>query len=208
MAEFASKIDPATLPLARVEFSVGSLCLAEQPLSGKLALRGNPADESFIRNVEGAIGVSLPLEPNKVIEAVDRTVFWRGPDEWLVELSLDDLSEFALRLETGLADFHSSVVDVSDAFTVFRLSGTGTRNVLAAGCPLDLHNSVFKPGDCAQTHYLKSGILLRLIDEAPVFDVFVRRSEAGYLWQLLRLGCESAAVVNSVDITANKTKMR
>ena len=40
---------------------------------------------------------------------------------------------------------------------VLHLSGAPVREVLAQGCPLDLHPSVFGAGQCAQSHFFKLG---------------------------------------------------
>ena len=64
------------------------------------------------------------------------------------------------------------------------MSGPSARDVLAKGCPLDLHPAVFGPGDCAQTLLAKANVTLRCVDDSPRFELIVRRSFAEYaaLW--------------------------
>ena len=60
-----------------------------------------------------------------------------------------------------------------------------SRGLLAKGCPLDLDQRVFAPGQCAQTRIAKTGALIWQIDDKPTFDIVVRRSFASYLWRWL-----------------------
>ena len=59
------------------------------------------------------------------------------------------------------------------------------RDLLAKGCPVDLHPSVFDVGQCAQSHLAKAPILLRQVDREPTFEIIVRRSFADYFWTWL-----------------------
>ena len=77
-----------------------------------------------------------------------------------------------------------SLVDVTGGQVLLRLGGSHVREVLAKGCTLDLHPRAFKAGQCAQTTLAKTSMLIALIDDAPTFDIIVRRSFAEYaaLW--------------------------
>ncbi len=180
-------------PLSTDAYSVGELSLQMLPTTGKLALRGNPIDSSFTKPVIKLLGVELPIIANTVVTSKIGTVIWRGPNEWMIELPLGQIEALAAKLETGLEGQHISIVDITDAYSVLRLSGKGARHVLSSGCPLNLNESEFGADQCAQSHYHKAGIILRFVDEAPTFDVFVRRSETEYLWQLLQLACRTNA---------------
>ncbi len=56
--------------------------------------------------------------------------------------------------------------------------------VLAKGCPLDLHPRAFPPGSCAGSLLAKASVLIHLVEDEPhpVFDLYVSRSFAHYLW--------------------------
>ena len=73
------------------------------------------------------------------------------------------------------------MVDISAGQTIIRLSGPSTLDVLARGCALDLHPSVFPPGACAQTLLARAQALLIAVDDTPTIDIIVRRSFAPYL---------------------------
>ena len=70
------------------------------------------------------------------------------------------------------------------------MAGPRARDLLAKGCPLDLHPGAFAPGRCAQGHVAKAQATLHMTagdeDEGgPVFDLYVLRSFAEYLWRWL-----------------------
>ncbi len=72
------------------------------------------------------------------------------------------------------------------------------RELLAKGCPLDLHPRVFDVGQCAQSHLAKAPILIRQLDREPAFEIVVRRSFADYLWVWL----EDAAAEYGFEVDA------
>ena len=61
------------------------------------------------------------------------------------------------------------------------MSGAGARDLLAAGCGLDLHPRVFGPGRCAQTLLARVPVVLHQLSDAPQYRVLVRRSYARWL---------------------------
>ena len=152
---------------------------------GYINLRGNPQDDKFRKAAEAVLEQSLPVEPN-TISAGEKRIFWLGPDEWLVASSLETTPALLSRLIESLSGFHAAVNDISGGNLALRLVGAGTRDVLAKGCTLDLHPSVFEVGSCAQSGLGKAVALLALVDDAPTFDVIVRRSFSDYLIKWLR----------------------
>jgi sarcosine oxidase, subunit gamma len=111
-----------------------------------------------------------PMAPNTV--AGD--ALWLGPDEWLV-------------LGGRESDFPDAwaAVDVSANRVCLELAGAGAADVLARGCALDLHPSVFPPGHCAQTLVGRAQVILWRVD-ADTFRLLVRPSFADYLRAWLR----------------------
>jgi sarcosine oxidase subunit gamma len=72
-------------------------------------------------------------------------------------------------------------VDNSSGLTMIRISGANAANLLATDCPLDLHPSQFKHGQCAQTRLARAGMTLSPLADGSGFDVIIRRSFADYL---------------------------
>jgi hypothetical protein len=56
------------------------------------------------------------------------------------------------RLRQALANCFAAVTEVSGGQTVILLRGDSVRDMLAKGCPLDLHARVFGIDRCAQSH--------------------------------------------------------
>lgn len=165
------------------------VCLSERPAGGRVSLRGDPGDRAFMTAVGQALDMVLPTDPNTGAVADRATALWLGPDEWLLTTRADAASAVAEGLRDALAGLAAAVVDVSDAATVIGLSGPRAADVLAKGCALDLHPTVFGPGRVAQTLVAQADVILHRVEGGPAgepaFDIHVRRSFAEYLWQWL-----------------------
>lgn len=134
----------------------------------RLALRGDPAA------LGAAFGIALPTAPCRSAAAGGRTALWLGPDEWLL-LSPDRLD---------LADVPGgAVVDVSHRQVGLLLDGPAAADVLAAGCPLDLHPAAFPPGTCTRTVFGKAEIVLWRKEDG--FHLEVWRSFVAYVGALI-----------------------
>jgi sarcosine oxidase subunit gamma len=122
---------------------------------------------AVLREIELGTQVSVrgepPLGPNTVVG----DALWLGPDEWLVLGGREE----------DYAD-QPAAVDVSANRSCLELSGEGAADVLARGCALDLHPSVFPPGRCAQTLVARAQVILYR-PEAHTFRLLVRPSFAG-----------------------------
>lgn len=155
--------------------------LSELTFRRQIALRGDCGDPAFMQAVEQAIGVAPPTEPNTVAGlGQGRRILWLGPDEWLVAGDAD-----AAALASATEGLHAAVVDVSDGRAVIAISGPDAGDLLAKGCPLDLHPTVFAPGRCAQTLIAHAHVIIHRTDETPRYEIYVHRSFADYLWRWL-----------------------
>ena len=155
--------------------------LYERPFMGHINLRGNPSDRAFLRAVEAALGTSVPLEPNTLIQRQEVTALWLGPNEWLILTSPDQRQQTAGDLASSVSYFPAAVTDVSSSQTVINLQGPRVREVLNKSCTLDLHPRAFVPGRCAQTNLAKTTVIVWQLDDPLSFEVIVRRSFADYL---------------------------
>jgi sarcosine oxidase subunit gamma len=168
--------------------------LAALPFVGKLILRGSP---SVLQTAAGALGARLPDAMGSTI-AGNLAVLWLGPDEWLVLAPADRIAATAASLRTALTGTHHAVVEVSDRMTGIAVAGARARDVLNAGCPLDLHPFVFPPGAVTRTLLAKAPVILRRPGEAQAFELWVNGSFAPYAWQFV----ENAAREFGVSIAA------
>ncbi len=175
------------LPRARLQ--PRGIRLAERTGLGKIDLRGDPSERAFMTGVGRVLDLLLPTEPNTSAAKNAITALWQGPDQWLLTCPADDLAFFLNTLRQALAGSHFALTEVTDGRIALALAGPSARDVLAKGCPLDLHPRTFKPGDCAQTLLAKANVLLHLRaadpPADPTFDLYVARSFAPYLWSWL-----------------------
>jgi len=152
-------------------------------------LRGNAEETAFREGAASAMGVALPLKPCTISENGLVRVVWVGPDDWFIVGPSGQAEAIALRLREALSGIHHAVTDVSSGYTVLHLSGRPVRDVLAQGCPLDLHPRAFERGACAGSHFFKASIWLWQTDEAPVYELLVVRSYMDYVWLMLERAC-------------------
>ncbi|MGI4941491.1 MAG: sarcosine oxidase subunit gamma [Janthinobacterium lividum] len=150
-------------------FSVpGRIAVRQAPVLHRLALRGDPAA------LGATFGIALPTTPCRSAKVDGRAALWLGPDEWLL-LSPNRLD--LVELPGGAA------VDVSHRQLGLLLDGPAATDMLAAGCPLDLHPSAFPPGMCTRTVFGKAEVVLWRTEAG--FHLEVWRSFAAYVCGLL-----------------------
>ena len=163
--------------------------LGERTGLGKIDLRGDPHDRAFMAAVGRALDLLLPSEPCTSAGKEQIAALWLGPDQWLVTCPAREMARLTSSLREALADVHGAVTDVSDARVALRLAGPSARDVLAKGCPLDIHPRAFPVGSCAQSLLAKASALIHLLgddgERGPSFDVHVARSFADYVWMWL-----------------------
>jgi len=149
----------------------GRLQVELAPELARLALRGDPAA------LGAAFGLTLPAQPCCAMQADGRTALWLGPDEWLLLAPPGTL-------DSTVAVSGGAVVDVSHRQVGLVLDGPAAADALSAGCPLDLHPSVFPPGMCTRTVFGKVEIVLWRQEDTR-FHIEIWRSFAGYVQALL-----------------------
>ncbi|MEO6920451.1 MAG: sarcosine oxidase subunit gamma [Collimonas sp.] len=163
--------------------------LEEKPFLELINIKGEAASLAFLRTIKNLTGAALPVQPNTIAESEQFIIYWLAPNEWLIQSRQPRLPALCADLVTSLAGEFASVVDISSGNTTLVLSGPKAREVLQKGCPLDFHASVFKPGQCAQSHYFKAGILLRPLADGA-YELIVRRSFADYFGRILLDACQ------------------
>ena len=162
------------------------LRMQERAFLGHINLRCDPQDPLLTDRIERALGCRLPRTPNTFhTGSAGCRVLWLGPDEWLIVTPEDSAGRVAQELQQASGDGFATVVELGSGQTVIELSGTRAREIIAKGCPLDLHPRVFGPGRCAQSRLARTLVILLQVDGTPTFELIVRRSFADYLWQWL-----------------------
>ncbi|MBT4890183.1 MAG: sarcosine oxidase subunit gamma [Rhodospirillales bacterium] len=173
-----------TTPLDGLISVPGAVKITEKNFVGKVNIRGNSDNATFANAAKEVLGTSLPVIPNTVLQSSKYTVFWLGPDEWLINSPEDTQAELVAELQDAFEGQHSAVTDVTDYYVVIEIRGKQSRDILARGCPLDLHDRTFKTGRCAQSFFANAPIMLHQVDDGA-YDIQVRRTYAQYLWEYL-----------------------
>lgn len=164
---------------AVAERTGGRVSLEHVPFLAQVSLRLDPS-------LAGRAPYPLPLEPNTAWGDGPRAALWLGPDEWLVLGPPHAGRAIAAELDTALEGSHRSVIDVSANRVALELGGPGRFELLASGCPIDLHPRAWRRGMCAQTLFAKAQVVL--YERADTTRVLVRSSFAGYLVDRLIAG--------------------
>lgn len=193
-------------PLARFDLAArtaqapgnAGIFICERAFLGHINLRGDPQDPRFAAAVREVVGIAPPAVPNTVSEAQGHTVYWLGPDEWLILTAGERRANVESELRNALKGLRVAVTDISGGQILVVMHGEPVRDLLAKGCPLDLHPRAFDIGQCAQSHLAKAPILLRHLDRRPSFEIIVSRSFADYFW----LWLEDAAAEYGLAVSA------
>jgi len=173
--------------------------LGERRFRAMLNLRGDPGSAEFLQAAEGALGLALPVAANTVTRAGDLAVLWLGPDEWLVLGPPGAEAELEAKLAEVVGPQGGCVTDVGESRTTIVVSGPKARDVLAKGCPLDLHPLAFDEAACAQSLVGPVGVALCRAPTGPAdpprFELIVLRSFADFLWRFLEDAGQEYGVV-------------
>ena len=160
--------------------------IQELPYVDKINLRLDPNNYDYMSICGKILGTLLPTKPNTYVQNEKVKIIWLGPDEWMI--INDQENELFIKLKNELGDLEASVTNVSENRTIIRLSGKKIITLLSKFLVLDLEKNLGTQSSCAQTLFIKVPILLvRNNDnnQIPVIDIFINRSHANYIYNLL-----------------------
>src|SRR5690606_6461995 len=115
---------------------VVGLEVVEARFEGYLNLRLDPADGDLAAAAAEVLGTALVTVPNTVVDGLGVTIYWLGPDEWLLRTPSEDDRGLAGKLEARLGGFWHSLIDVSGGMAHLALAGPAARDVLSQGMTL------------------------------------------------------------------------
>ena len=150
------------------------------PPRGRIELRGDPADPSFVKGVSDVLGLEPPLVPNTSRSGTQIVILWLGPDAWSIEVPAETENDVARKLENSLSGLHASVAPVGAGGVTFSLAGPRAADVLAKGMTLDLYPDRFRAGACARSLLARIPVLLHRPGDALAYEVTVPRSYADF----------------------------
>lgn len=162
--------------MAELPWSSPAVTLSRVAAARQVGLRLRPPFPAYLA------GIPLPLAANRVAASGGLRILWLGPDEWLV-VAEGDAPDLLPRLERAVAGRRAAVNDLSSSRAIIDIAGAGARDLIAAGCGIDLHPRVFGPAQCAQTLLARVPVILDQLDDTPHYRLLVRPSYAGWLTQ-------------------------
>jgi sarcosine oxidase subunit gamma len=102
-----------------------------------------------------------------------------APDHFWLDVTGAGLTPALLR--HVLRGHHVAVLDVTDAITVFTVSGPAAPTVLEGGTGIDLHPRAFCAGRAAVTRFAALPVLLTRRSDALSFEIFTERAAEEYM---------------------------
>ena len=122
-------------------------------------------------------GLSLPQENPLVSANENLRILWIGPETWLCISSNSNLREL---ISSACSDNDFAITDISHSRAIVEIKGTHALDVIKKGSPLNVNESVFKEGNCANTTYNGINILIEFISNSPrTFRLYALRSFGG-----------------------------
>ena len=171
--------------------SYNNFSMKEKTPVAKINLRGDLENKEFASKIGKILGMILPKEACSTSSKEKITSLWLGPNEWLLVSNNEIPKETNVyELEQTLFDNISktnlgAITNVTDHFTIFKLSGTNIFEVLSKGCPFNFDSDDFGNNKVVQTILNHVNVTIHRRTENDV-DLYVRRSFAGYLWDWLK----------------------
>jgi sarcosine oxidase subunit gamma len=147
-----------------------------------LLLRVKRIDQSQREGLEVILGTNLPEKPNTCVSGVDETL-WLGPGQWLI-CSTDAERNIAAQIEDACRGGLFHLADVTPAFCVVEIHGRRSGDLIAKGCSLDLHPTVFRLGEAKRSLLGQVRVLLHRISASRYriyFDVSLRHHVVAWL---------------------------
>ena len=128
--------------------------------------------------------LGIITKPGQAGDANAFTALPVGPGQWILVSKDKNCSDFGAWI-AEIIDRLGYVSEQSDSRIRIRISGVKAHDVMMRGCRLDLHSSVVSKGFCAQTIMAQIGVLIHLVDDAPVYDLYIYSGFARSFWHWL-----------------------
>ena len=159
------------------------LVVKEMPLCSHLNIRGDAGDDAFCAGIEQVLGIHLPTQPGHYHTSRTHSLYWLGPDEWLLISQAESIGLQA-QLRAALSG-HVSIVDVAGGQTIINLRGSAVAldTLLKKSSVYDFGGwgaAVEGGGRCVQTTFAKaSAVVANRCD--GTYELVVRRTFADYI---------------------------
>lgn len=105
-------------------------------------------------------GFVAPPTPNSMTKKGKNRAIWLGPDETLLICGTNQEAKIHKNISQSFEKKHFAATIISDALRLYDLKGKYVRDMLAKGCSLDLHHTIFIKGQSAQTQIGHAQVIL------------------------------------------------
>lgn len=156
----------------------------ELGLRGMITIRGDLSAAKVKKAAVNAAGTEMP-GLREVRFAGENALAWMSPDELLAMVPYGDVDTVLAGIDKALSGEHYLAVNVSDARAVFRVSGTGVREVVAKLSPVDMSADAFTPGMIRRTRMAQVPAAFWIEDDGSA-TIICFRSVAEYVFNLLK----------------------
>lgn len=130
----------------------GQVTVTDMGPSGMITLRGDLKSGAIAKVVKSVTGATVPTVGQ--IETKSKGACgWMSPDELLILTEYDGAEAVSAKITKALAKEHHLAVNVSDARSLFKMTGTGIRDLLAQGSPADVSEGALPLGMLRRTRF-------------------------------------------------------
>ena len=136
--------------------------------------------------VERALAFSLPDDSRIQVPAADEFVYRVGPAQWLWRVPLAIEVERQRQLERVTQGRHAMATLMSDAFSVFRVTGRDAVSVLCQGIAIDLDAEAFGAGRATRCGLAKTSALVHCIEPGRRYELLIDRALERYAGRWFR----------------------
>jgi len=132
--------------------------------------------------LEQRVGIAPPKKVGNALAAGERMIMRTGPEQfWILGSETDELSAV---LDSELNSSIGALTSLSHSRTRILIEGERARHVLNKGITIDLHPSVFEPGEFAMTGLHHTPVLLMCAGQDR-YEVWAMRTFALTVWEWL-----------------------
>ena len=171
--------------------SYNNFSMEEKTPVAKINLRGNLENKEFASKAGKILGMILPKESCSTSAKEKITCMWLGPNEWLLvsnETVTKESNDYELEqlLFNDISKTNlGSVTNVSDHYTIFKLTGSNIFEVLSKGCPFNFNSESFGDNKVVQTILNHVDVTIHRKTKNEI-NIYVRRSFSQYLWEWIK----------------------
>ncbi|SEJ98705.1 sarcosine oxidase subunit gamma [Sphingobium sp. AP50] len=163
--------------MAEVKWAIGGskLWIRQAPVARISLLRVRKPTQALLDSYAAVLGHALPQGINMAV-GIDPRIMSLAPHDWMI---VGDAQPPLNTVDTGASLCHAA--DVTEGRTLFEIGGGLARSLLAKGTSIDLHPRSFCAGQCAQTLFAQTRLLIECVSDAPLFNVYADRSYTSHM---------------------------